>query len=205
MAKASAWPRFDAWLAPDHRSFKVRGDNGTCYAVRNNMMTARWELTMFDSNAPSADGRREVGNLRTGKRTSGVECRLLGDNTCFFAAKRRLCSTYGRTLSLPKSLLPRSNRLRNRLHWPFPTSPITSGSCMLASTGDAPWYVKSRRGTARRARGLARMGSHATGPNFWGCPRVGSTSSRGLPRPSESWGIVRSTTPSGRSCLVASF
>jgi hypothetical protein len=57
MAEASAWPRFDAW----HRYFKVRGDNGTCYALRNNMMTARWELTMFDSNAPSADGRREVG------------------------------------------------------------------------------------------------------------------------------------------------
>jgi hypothetical protein len=38
----------DAWLAPDHRSFKVRGDNAACYILRNDVMTGRWELTMFD-------------------------------------------------------------------------------------------------------------------------------------------------------------
>jgi hypothetical protein len=38
----------DAWLAPDHRYFKVRGDNGACYILRNDVSTARWELTMFD-------------------------------------------------------------------------------------------------------------------------------------------------------------
>jgi hypothetical protein len=38
----------DAWLAPDQRYFKVRGDNGACYILRNDVMTGRWELTMFD-------------------------------------------------------------------------------------------------------------------------------------------------------------
>ena len=27
---------------------KVRGNNGACYILRNDVMTARWELTMFD-------------------------------------------------------------------------------------------------------------------------------------------------------------
>ena len=38
----------DAWLAPDHRYFKVRGNNGACYILRNDVVTGRWELTMFD-------------------------------------------------------------------------------------------------------------------------------------------------------------
>jgi hypothetical protein len=38
----------DAWLAPDHRYFKVRGDNGACYILRNDPLTGGWELTMFD-------------------------------------------------------------------------------------------------------------------------------------------------------------
>ena len=38
----------DAWLAPDHRYFKVSGDDGACYILRNDVMTGRWELTMFD-------------------------------------------------------------------------------------------------------------------------------------------------------------
>jgi hypothetical protein len=38
----------DAWLAPDHRYFKVRCDNGAYYILRNDVMTGRWELTAFD-------------------------------------------------------------------------------------------------------------------------------------------------------------
>ena len=38
----------DAWSAPDHRYFKVHGNNGACYILRNDVMTTRWELTMFD-------------------------------------------------------------------------------------------------------------------------------------------------------------
>jgi hypothetical protein len=38
----------DAWLAPDHRYFKVRGDDGACCILRNDVPTGRWELAMFD-------------------------------------------------------------------------------------------------------------------------------------------------------------
>jgi len=38
----------DRWLAADHRYFKVRGDDGCTYIVRNDTQTGRWELTMFD-------------------------------------------------------------------------------------------------------------------------------------------------------------
>jgi hypothetical protein len=38
----------DAWLAPDHRYFKVKGDDGGCYILRNDAITARWDLTMYD-------------------------------------------------------------------------------------------------------------------------------------------------------------
>ena len=38
----------DRWIAPDHRYFKVRGDNGACYILRSEMPVGRWELTMFD-------------------------------------------------------------------------------------------------------------------------------------------------------------
>jgi hypothetical protein len=38
----------DAWLAPDHRYFKVRGVDGASYILRNNVVGAFWELTMYD-------------------------------------------------------------------------------------------------------------------------------------------------------------
>ena len=38
----------DRWLAPDHRYFKVRGDDGGLYVIRHDVETDRWELTMFD-------------------------------------------------------------------------------------------------------------------------------------------------------------
>jgi hypothetical protein len=37
----------DQWLAPDHRYFKVRGDDGDAYILRHDMVRDRWELTMF--------------------------------------------------------------------------------------------------------------------------------------------------------------
>jgi hypothetical protein len=36
----------DAWLAPDHRYFKLRGDGNT-YLVRHDERSNTWELTMF--------------------------------------------------------------------------------------------------------------------------------------------------------------
>lgn len=38
----------DAWLAPDHRYFKVRGDDRACYILRNDVVAARWQLIMYN-------------------------------------------------------------------------------------------------------------------------------------------------------------
>jgi len=37
----------DRWLAPDHRYFKVQGDDGNLYIVRQDTTSGAWELTMF--------------------------------------------------------------------------------------------------------------------------------------------------------------
>ena len=37
----------DAWLAPDYRYFKVRGEDGNTYLVRHDERSGTWELTMF--------------------------------------------------------------------------------------------------------------------------------------------------------------
>ena len=37
----------DAWLAPDYRHFKLRGDDGNTYLVRHDERSTTWELTMF--------------------------------------------------------------------------------------------------------------------------------------------------------------
>lgn len=37
----------DRWIAPDHRYFKCRGSDGDIYILRQNIVEARWELTMF--------------------------------------------------------------------------------------------------------------------------------------------------------------
>jgi hypothetical protein len=37
----------DRWLAPDHRYFKVRGDDGDLYILRHAVESGRWELTLY--------------------------------------------------------------------------------------------------------------------------------------------------------------
>lgn len=39
----------DRWLAPDHRYFKVRGDDGDTYILRYGEDDGGWELTVFQS------------------------------------------------------------------------------------------------------------------------------------------------------------
>jgi hypothetical protein len=39
----------DRWLAPGHRYFKVRGDDGGVYILRHDPVADRWDLTLFDS------------------------------------------------------------------------------------------------------------------------------------------------------------
>ena len=38
----------DRWLAPDHRYFKIGGDDGAVYILRHDTGAESWELTMFD-------------------------------------------------------------------------------------------------------------------------------------------------------------
>ena len=37
----------DRWLAPDHRYFKVLGNDGDTYILRHDAAADRWEMTMF--------------------------------------------------------------------------------------------------------------------------------------------------------------
>jgi hypothetical protein len=37
----------DQWLAPTHRYFKLLAKDGHTYIVRHDVVTGRWELTMF--------------------------------------------------------------------------------------------------------------------------------------------------------------
>ena len=37
----------DAWLAPDYRYFKVKGEDGAIYLVRHDERSGTWELTLF--------------------------------------------------------------------------------------------------------------------------------------------------------------
>ena len=39
----------DQWQGPDYRYFKLRGDDGGVYILRNEETSGRWELTMFDA------------------------------------------------------------------------------------------------------------------------------------------------------------
>jgi hypothetical protein len=38
----------DRWLAPDHRYFKARGDDGDVYILRHDERAGRWELWMYE-------------------------------------------------------------------------------------------------------------------------------------------------------------
>jgi hypothetical protein len=44
----------DAWLAPDHRYFKLRGADGDNYLVHHDERSDTWKLTML--RAEHADG-----------------------------------------------------------------------------------------------------------------------------------------------------
>lgn len=47
----------DAWLSPDHRYFKLKGEDGNTYLVRHDERSNTWELTMF--RAERADERAD--------------------------------------------------------------------------------------------------------------------------------------------------
>lgn len=37
----------DRWIAPDHRYFKVKGEDGNAYVLRSDEMTGEWTLGAF--------------------------------------------------------------------------------------------------------------------------------------------------------------
>jgi len=39
----------DRWLGPDHRYFKLRGDDGALYILRHDSETQGWDLVLFDA------------------------------------------------------------------------------------------------------------------------------------------------------------
>ena len=45
----------DQWLAPDHRYFKIRGDDGDVYIVRQDVASGDWALTMFERQRTTND------------------------------------------------------------------------------------------------------------------------------------------------------
>jgi hypothetical protein len=48
----------DAWLAPDHRYFKLRGEDGDTYLVRHDERSDTWELTMFRSRTHDVEAKK---------------------------------------------------------------------------------------------------------------------------------------------------
>ena len=39
----------DVWFGTDHRYFKVRGDDGACYILRNDTVSGGWQLISYDA------------------------------------------------------------------------------------------------------------------------------------------------------------
>jgi len=37
----------DRWLSPDHRYFKIEGNDGGFYILRHDAVSDKWELTLF--------------------------------------------------------------------------------------------------------------------------------------------------------------
>lgn len=40
--------QIDRWLAPDHRYFKVHGNDDILYILRHDTVAGHWKLTMYD-------------------------------------------------------------------------------------------------------------------------------------------------------------
>jgi hypothetical protein len=54
----------DRWLAPDHRYFKIIGDDGSLYIIRHDPYQGTWQLTFFKEN-PMAPRRPHADSAST--------------------------------------------------------------------------------------------------------------------------------------------
>jgi hypothetical protein len=50
----------DCWLAPDHRYFKMRAEDGATYILRHEVASGGWELTLYQA-PPRPGGDPEAG------------------------------------------------------------------------------------------------------------------------------------------------
>ena len=45
---------FDSWLAPEHRYFKLEGDDGAAYILRHDTTSGAWEMVLYDRRGKAA-------------------------------------------------------------------------------------------------------------------------------------------------------
>jgi len=50
----------DRWLAPDHRYFKVKADDGCVYVLRHDTRAGEWELASLVGREPPPNGCRAL-------------------------------------------------------------------------------------------------------------------------------------------------
>jgi len=48
----------DRWLSPDHRYFKIRGNDQSIYIIRNDSITSKWDLTYYMQENPLYDSMK---------------------------------------------------------------------------------------------------------------------------------------------------
>ncbi len=51
----------DRWLAPDHRYFKVIGDDEATYIIRHDTVKCEWELVFYRTAESFTDDNSEIG------------------------------------------------------------------------------------------------------------------------------------------------
>jgi hypothetical protein len=49
----------DRWMAPDHRYFRIRGDDGHVYILRSDEVKGEWTLGAFTRGAPAVEERQQ--------------------------------------------------------------------------------------------------------------------------------------------------
>jgi hypothetical protein len=52
----------DQWLAPDHRYFKIRGDDRAVYIVRQDVASGEWTLTLFKRDDDGSETDEPITN-----------------------------------------------------------------------------------------------------------------------------------------------
>ena len=53
----------DRWLAPDHRYFKLLGDDGATYIIRHDSVSGQWELVFYQAADLNSGGGSGAGEF----------------------------------------------------------------------------------------------------------------------------------------------